>query len=146
MKRILRFIILKLQSSKWLHSKKMRPQLLRLAGVKIGNSHVGEGVIFDSLFPNNIEIGDKSTIAMRCIVLTHFVVPRKGGRRYFIEGKVKIGDRVFIGANSVICKPLTIGDCSIVAAGSILTKDIPPYEIWGGVPAKMIKKIEREEE
>lgn len=54
---------------------------------------------------------------------------------------IVIGDNVFIGMRSMILKGVTIGDKSIVAAGSVVTCDIPSGEIWGGNPAKMIKKI-----
>ena len=54
---------------------------------------------------------------------------------------VIIGDDVFIGANCYIGKGVTIGDRSIVAAGSVVVKSIPSDEIWGGNPAKFIKKI-----
>ena len=53
-----------------------------------------------------------------------------------------IGDYVFIGARCVICKGIEIGERSIIAAGSIVTKNIPAGEIWGGSPAKFIKKID----
>lgn len=52
-----------------------------------------------------------------------------------------IGDDVFIGANCYIGKGVTIGDRSIVAAGSVVVKSIPEDEIWGGNPAKFIKRI-----
>ncbi|MBI5401968.1 MAG: acyltransferase [Ignavibacteriae bacterium] len=52
-----------------------------------------------------------------------------------------IDDDVFIGANSIILKGVKIGKRSIVAAGSVVTKDIPEGEIWGGNPAKFIKMI-----
>lgn len=52
-----------------------------------------------------------------------------------------IGNDVFIGANCYIGKGVTIGDRSIVAAGSVVVKSIPADEIWGGNPAKFVKKI-----
>lgn len=55
---------------------------------------------------------------------------------------IHIGDYVFIGARCIIGKGVTIGDKSIVAAGSVVTRDIPTGEIWGGNPAKFIKKID----
>jgi len=48
---------------------------------------------------------------------------------------------VFIGAHTVIRQPISIGNDVIIGAGSVLTKDIPSGEIWGGVPAKFIKKV-----
>jgi len=56
---------------------------------------------------------------------------------------VKIGNDVFIGANSIILKGVTIGDRVIVGAGSVVTKSIPFDEIWAGNPAKLIRKLEQ---
>lgn len=56
---------------------------------------------------------------------------------------VRIGSRVFIGAHCIIIKGVNIGDGVVIGAGSVVTKDIPPYEIWAGNPAKFIKKIEK---
>ncbi len=56
--------------------------------------------------------------------------------------KVEIKDNVFIGAHSIILKGVTIGENSIIAAGSVLTKDVPPNQIWGGNPAHYIKDCE----
>lgn len=53
---------------------------------------------------------------------------------------VFIEDNVFIGAHSTILKGVRIGENSIVGAGSVVTKSIPPNEVWGGNPAKYIKK------
>lgn len=55
---------------------------------------------------------------------------------------VHIGNHVFIGARCIIGKGITIGDKSIIAAGSVVTRNIPSGEIWGGNPAKFIKKID----
>ena len=54
---------------------------------------------------------------------------------------VKIGDVVFIGARSIICKGVTIGDHAMIAAGSVVVTDVPADEVWGGNPAKFIKRI-----
>lgn len=52
---------------------------------------------------------------------------------------VIIGNDVWIGANAIIMRGVTIGDGAIVAAGAIVTKDVPPYAIVGGIPAKVIR-------
>ena len=58
------------------------------------------------------------------------------------KSPICIGDYVFIGAHCIIGKGVTIGDKSIIAAGSVVTRDVPAGEIWGGNPAKFIKKID----
>ena len=55
---------------------------------------------------------------------------------------VTINDDVWIGANAVILPGVTIGKHAVIAAGAVVTKDVPDYCIVGGVPAKIIKKIE----
>ncbi|KAB6168334.1 acyltransferase, partial [Bacteroides xylanisolvens] len=54
---------------------------------------------------------------------------------------IVIEDDVFIGAHCIISKGVTIGARSIVAAGSVVVKSIPPDEVWGGNPARFIKKL-----
>ncbi len=61
-------------------------------------------------------------------------------RNYFDEfAPVTIGNDVWIGARAIILDGITIGDGAIIAAGSLVTKDVPPYAIIGGIPAKVIK-------
>ena len=54
---------------------------------------------------------------------------------------IHIGNKVWIGAGVVITKGVTIGDNSVVAAGAVVTHDIPANVIAAGVPAKVIKEI-----
>ena len=62
-------------------------------------------------------------------------------KNYYIEeNKTIIGNDVWIGSNVIITGGLTIGDGAIIASGAVVTKDIPPYTIVGGNPAKVIKK------
>ena len=55
---------------------------------------------------------------------------------------ITLSDNVFVGAHTIILKGVTIGQNSIIWAGSVVTKSIPANEIWGGVPAKFIRKID----
>lgn len=54
------------------------------------------------------------------------------------RGAIKIGNRAWIGPSVTIIHSVEIGEGAVVAAGSVVTKNIPPYEVWGGIPAKKI--------
>lgn len=98
---------------------------------------------------NHIKIGDYVNIGDGTMIYdTNFHSTnwkeRENRRIEVLKAKtapINIGDYVFIGARCIIGKGVTIGEKSIVAAGSIVTRDIPAGEIWGGNPAKFIKKI-----
>ena len=118
-----------------------RPIFARMAGVKLkGNRHyIGRGVRFDSVSPQMIHIGNNVHITERTTILTHYLDTTKPVMEW-LYGDVVIGDNVFIGIGTVITKPCRIGDNVIVGAGSVVTKDIPDNEIWGGNPARFIKR------
>ena len=61
---------------------------------------------------------------------------------HVIKQRTVIGQYVVIFAGAVICPGVTVGDGAIVAAGAVVTKDVPAWEIWGGVPARFIKRRE----
>ncbi|WP_303005517.1 CatB-related O-acetyltransferase [Bacteroides congonensis] len=56
------------------------------------------------------------------------------------ETECIIGNDVWIGCNAVVCRDVKIGDGAVIAAGAVVTKDVAPYTIVGGVPAKVIKR------
>lgn len=60
------------------------------------------------------------------------------------EKPVTIGDYVWIGARAIICPGVTIGEGAVIAAGAVVTKDVPPYAIVGGNPARYIKNRTKE--
>ena len=57
----------------------------------------------------------------------------------YTYGKVVIKKNAWIGINATICPGVTIGEYAVVAAGAVVTKDVPDYAVAGGVPAKVIK-------
>lgn len=56
---------------------------------------------------------------------------------------IKVGHHCWLGTGATILQGVTIGDGAVVAAGAVVTKNIPSYEVWGGVPAKFIKKRQK---
>lgn len=121
-------------------SRGWRSAVCKLGGVNIDNpekTFIGENVIFDTNYPEDIIIEEGVRITTGCVLLTHFMEPLTGS---YSRGKVIIKKRAYLGCNTVICKPVTIGEDAIVGAGSIVTKDIPAGEVWAGNPARFIKK------
>ncbi|MBR5892507.1 MAG: acyltransferase [Bacteroidaceae bacterium] len=116
-----------------------RWRFVKLGGVDVkGPCWIYRNVYFDSVAPHLVTIGKNVTITQDTTILTHFLDPTQKGRMYRL-GKVVIEDDVFIGCNTVICNSVTIGKGAIIGAGSIVTKDIPPYQCWAGNPARYIK-------
>ena len=116
-----------------------RAILLTLGGVNVsGRARVYGGVLIDTVAPDKIYIGNNVAITAGTKILTHYLVPSAKGR-VFRLGEVHIEDDVFIGVNTIVCNSVTIGKGSIVGAGSVVTKDIPPYQCWAGNPARFIK-------
>lgn len=72
--------------------------------------------------------------------LNHDMDPEK--RQQLHPAPIHIGKNVWIGANSVVCSGVTIGDNAVVAAGAVVVKDVEANTVVGGVPAKMIRRIE----
>lgn len=95
-----------------------------------------------------IRIGNYTKVGAGCMITDsnhHSLDYRKRQSDDFFDAKcspVIIGSNVFIGMRSIILKGVHIGDKAIVAAGSVISRDIPEGEIWGGNPAKFIKKID----
>jgi len=139
-KRLKSFIFLRLSTCKWFDSKHIRPILVKMGGVKIGRkAHIGANVTFDTIDAKCFDIGDNFVVTMNCVLLTHSINVDKNGKRTWHIGKLKVGDNVFIGAGSIITRPLTIGDNVVIGANSVITKDIPANCIVAGSPAKIIK-------
>lgn len=100
---------------------------------------INEGCCFQD--QGGIEIGDNALIGQQVVIATlnHDLAPDK--RANMIPAPVKIGNNVWIGAHATILAGVTIGDNAVVAAGAVVTKDVPANVVVGGVPAKIIKTI-----
>lgn len=119
-------------------TSRIRRLALIACGAKIGKgTFIGQNVYFDPLAIQNIRVGENSYITQNVSILTHFY----DSNCHFSFGTVEIGSNVFIGMNSLICKPVKIGNNCIVGGGSVITHDIPEGVLAGGVPCKVIKKL-----
>lgn len=123
--------------------------------VRIGeNTFIGRSQI---ICAERIEIGAKVLIAWGCTIVDHnshslsAVQRAKDVADWYVNRKdwsdvtkkpVKIKDNVWIGFNSIILKGVTVGEGAIIGAGSVVTKDVEPYTVVAGNPAKFIKRIE----
>jgi acetyltransferase-like isoleucine patch superfamily enzyme len=101
---------------------------------------------------NQIDIGDRVGLGVNVQIYDtdfHLEDPRERYNQKSIKEAesepVKIGNDVWIGANVMILKGVSIGDQSIVGAGSIVTRDIPPNCVYAGNPARYIRRIQQSE-
>ncbi len=109
------------------------------------NIHVGENVFINACchFQDHggVTLGDGCQIGHNVVfaTLNHGLQPSERGITY--PAPIIIGKNVWVGSNSTILQGVTIGDNAVVAAGAVVTKDVEPGTIVGGVPARFIKKI-----
>jgi len=109
------------------------------------NVGISSSIIFSQ---KNITIEDNVAIGAGCMIFDtnfHSLDPKiRGTKNDLINAKnasVRICKHAFIGARSIVTKGVTIGENSIIAAGSVVVKDIPANQVWGGNPAKFLKNI-----
>jgi maltose O-acetyltransferase len=146
---------------------RLRVHLLRLAGFNIGrgclmwgmptltggadlyrNLTVGEecwiniGCLFD--LGSSIKIGDRVGIGHQVVILTssHHIGTRERRVGPLYVKPVEIGDGTWVGARAVIFPGVRIGPGAVIAAGSVVTGDVPANTIASGVPAKVVKDSE----
>ncbi len=132
-----------LRASIGLHSSVHRGcRLYRPAGVSIGSHTViNRDVLLDGRM--GVEIGDNVSISEGVTIFTLEHDPNSPD--FASRGAaVRIGDRTFIGARAIILPGVTIGEGAVVAAGAVVTHDVPPYTIVGGVPARPIGERRRD--
>ena len=91
-----------------------------------------------------IQIGDGALIGHNVVLATinHDLNPEENRKNHYAP--ITIGAHVWIGSNAAILPGVTLGDWAVVAAGAVVTQDVPPRTVVGGVPAKVLKVIPEE--
>ena len=131
--------------------------------IEVGNNiYIGTGTYLQS--KESIKIGDNVIISNNVLIVdnnNHPVSPEERMKmsqcenymtdklwtwEYADSSPIVIEDNVWIGKNAVIMKGVTVGKGSIIALGAIVTKDVPPYSIVAGNPAKVVKQLYKTEE
>jgi acetyltransferase-like isoleucine patch superfamily enzyme len=122
---------------------------LRAAGITVSGQPkwIGPSVTFDVGIHGGITLGDECVISEGVNLLTHdYSADRtqatEAGWELYSEEPIVIGANVFLGMNSLLLPGVTIGDDSIIGAGSVVTKTVPHGEVWAGNPARRLNDIE----
>jgi len=117
-------------------SLSLKRVLLRMAGARVaGGAALGLGATLDIFFPENISIGEDAIIGYNAVLLGHEFLQGE-----YRTGKVEIGARAMLGANCTVLPGVRVGEGASVSAMSLVNCDIPDGEVWGGVPARRLKK------
>ena len=118
----------------------------RMRGVKIGSPvYIGQGVLIDFMYPELVTIEDYVSIGLNTMIFAHAnptnsielklnYYPRK-------TAPVLIKKGAWVTPGCIILPGVTISENSVVGAGSVVTKNVPPYTVVAGNPAKMIKQL-----
>lgn len=146
----------------------VRVFMLRLAGARVGNGCVIHNVHFDNLYHwgfskitigsfcfigdevlidarGGLTLGDHVTISNRVALLTHINVGYPDHplqKAYPVrEDPVTIDEGSYLATGAIVLPGITIGKMSVVAAGAVVTHNVPPKTVVAGVPARVIKKM-----
>lgn len=128
------------------------PDYLRKKGVEIGEKcEIYKTASFGSE-PYLIKIGNHVRVNSGVVFVTHdggYWVLRDEKAGFGAEfkeadkfGRIVIEDNVHIGTNAIIMPGVTIGENSVIACGAVVTHDVSPNSVWGGVPARLIESLE----
>lgn len=117
-------------------SFRLKNALYRLMGAKVGERvAVGMEVTFDVMYPELIEVHDDVTVGYDTVLLCHEYL-----RHEHRTGKVVLETGVTVGANCTLLPGVTVGRGATVSAMSLVNRDVPAGELWGGVPVRQLRR------
>ncbi len=118
---------------------------LYLTSINGANLKIGDNVFFNHncsiTAMDNIIIGNHAMFGNNVVLVDHNHINTATSSNDFSHATIEIGDHVWIGANCVILPGVHIGNGAVIAANSVVNKNVAKNELWGGVPAKKIKDI-----
>jgi acetyltransferase-like isoleucine patch superfamily enzyme len=126
----------------------LRIALLRMCGYDVGQMvYIGEDIIIvDDLGESsaNLSIGDRAAVSPRVTFVLHTqpndsrIVPYVNSRK----GAISVSADAWIGTGAVILPGVSVGEGAVVGANSVVTKNVPPYTVVGGVPAHQLSIVD----
>lgn len=109
------------------------------------NIKIGRDVFINSCChfqdQGGIKIGEGTLIGHNVVLATidHDLAPAMNRKNHYAP--IKIGSHVWIGSNATVLSGVTVGDWAVIAAGAVVTRDVPPMTVVGGVPARTLKIV-----
>lgn len=130
----------------WIASlfRRLLVRYYRMCGVRIGKGvFISYTAKIDTTYPDSVWIADGCYITYGAIILAH---DHSVYRHTSFEvdngrGVVRLGRNVFVGSKAIIMRNVTVGENSIIAAGAVVTCDVPANAVVGGNPARFIKSF-----
>lgn len=106
------------------------------------NVFIGHNVLFD--LKDHIQIGNNVTLSMNVVLATHLDVGQIPLAKLYPadKGPIHILDDVYVGSGAIILHGLTVGPHAVIAAGAVVVEDVPPGTAVGGVPARILKRLD----
>ena len=121
-----------------------RIRVLMARGLVLGkNVTISASAYIDGSYPYLIRIGDNCSLAEHVRLLAHDATTFKFINGHTRLGRIEIKDNCFIGERTIILPGVTIGPNVLVAAGSVVNRDIPPNSCVAGVPARVYAKFDQ---
>jgi acetyltransferase-like isoleucine patch superfamily enzyme len=135
-----------------LNYRKIRPLFWRLMGAKVGKDcFIGYEVWADMTHMDLIELEDHVHITTRCLLLCHqrnldnYHIGDDAAMLPYHKKKIILKKGCMLGMGTIVMPGVTIGEGAIIGSGSLVVKDIPPWTVAAGSPAKVIRLINQNE-
>ena len=141
---------LKIQRKRWIGSFHPESRIRRLAfessGMKVGaGTHISLGLVVIDDYKNNIVIGERCSFGAYVTLMSatgadnSVLAKHPHLQKAQQTAPILIGDDCWIGSGAIVMPGLTIGARSVIGAGAVVTKDVPPYAVVVGNPARILK-------